>query len=178
MKKLYSSPEMSSLKSALALCLVGTAALFTLPANAYDFAIGESGYLEIKGDLTYSVKFRVENPDPGLKDDSKGNSNFDKGDLVNNKAIARTPYYMRDHAYKQPLAQTSNCAHGQNNRTLARTQNCKHNHEFKQSIDQTINHTYNHNNKQLHEHFIECTTTNANTQLCKQFIMHTAHTTI
>ena len=89
MKKLYSSPEISWLRSALALCLVGTAALFALPAIAYDFAIGESGYLEIKGDLTYSVKFRVENPDPDLKNDSKGNSNFDKGDLVNNKAIAR-----------------------------------------------------------------------------------------
>ena len=55
--------------------LMGIAALFPVPANAYDFYFGDSAYLELKGDLTYSVKYRVENPDPDLKKDSKGNSN-------------------------------------------------------------------------------------------------------
>ena len=63
--------------------------LSSAPAKAYDFYFGDSAYLELKGDLTYSVKYRVENPDPELKEDSKGNSNFEKGDIVNNKGIAR-----------------------------------------------------------------------------------------
>ncbi|MDX1734323.1 MAG: DUF1302 family protein [Halioglobus sp.] len=70
-------------------CLAAIAALLPAPAHAYDFDIGESGYLEIKGDVTYSLKLRTENADSELVNDSKGNSNFDKGDLVNNKAIAR-----------------------------------------------------------------------------------------
>ena len=72
-----------------ALHLMVIALLYSASAGAYDFSFGDSAFLEVKGDLTYSVKFRVENPDPDLKEDSKGNSNFDKGDKVNNKAIAR-----------------------------------------------------------------------------------------
>ncbi len=63
--------------------------LISVPVHAYDFSFGENAYLEVKGDLTYSVKYRVETPDSDLKEDSMGNSNFDKGDIVNNKAIAR-----------------------------------------------------------------------------------------
>ena len=69
--------------------LVAIAVLFPAPVNAYDFSFGDSAYLELKGDLTYSVKFRAENPAPALKEDSKGNSNFDKGDKVNNKVIGK-----------------------------------------------------------------------------------------
>jgi hypothetical protein len=70
-------------------CLLAVVALFTTPLNAYDFSYGENAYLEIKGDVTYSVRWRMENPDPDLKEDSMGNSNFDRGDRVNNKAISR-----------------------------------------------------------------------------------------
>lgn len=73
----------------IALYLISIAVLFPAAAKAYDFSFGDSAYLELKGDLSYSVKFRVENPDPELKEDSKGNSNFDKGDKVNNKAIGK-----------------------------------------------------------------------------------------
>ncbi len=72
-----------------ALCMAAVAVLLPLSAHGYDFNYGENAYLEIKGDLTYSVRWRVENPDPDLKEDSKGNSNFDKGDRVNNKVISR-----------------------------------------------------------------------------------------
>ena len=68
--------------------------LSSVKANAYDFSLGESAFLEIKGDATYSIRYRVENPDPDLKQDSKGNSNFDKGDLVNNKVIGRIEAYL------------------------------------------------------------------------------------
>lgn len=74
----------------VAVYLVAISVLFPVPVNAYDFYFGDSASLEIKGDLTYSVKYRAENPAPQLKEDSKGNSNFEKGDLVNNKGIART----------------------------------------------------------------------------------------
>lgn len=63
--------------------------LLPVPVYAYDFSFGESAYLEVKGDLTYSVKYRTEKRDPELQEDSKGNSNFHKWDNVNNKAIAR-----------------------------------------------------------------------------------------
>lgn len=69
--------------------LVVIAALFSVPVHAYDFTFGENAYLEVKGDLTYSVKYRVETPDDELKEDSKGNSNFDKWDITNNKVLAR-----------------------------------------------------------------------------------------
>ena len=88
-------PLMSTMEAAginrlvIVLYLMAIAALFPVPVNAYDFSFGDSAFLELKGDLTYSVKYRVENPDPDLKEDSKGNSNFEKGDIVNNKAIAR-----------------------------------------------------------------------------------------
>ena len=72
------------------LCLSAVAALLSAPARAYDFYFfDERAYLEIKGDMTYSVKWRVENPDPDLKQDSMGNSNFDQWDRVNNKVISR-----------------------------------------------------------------------------------------
>ena len=69
--------------------LLAITVLFPVTVYAYDFSFGESAYLEIKGDLTYSVKVRTEEPDPDLKEDSHGNSNFEKGDIVNNKVIAR-----------------------------------------------------------------------------------------
>lgn len=69
-------------------------ALTSAQVNAYEFSFGENAYLELKGDATYSVKYRVENADPDLKNDSMGNSNFDKGDLVNNKAIGRMEAYF------------------------------------------------------------------------------------
>jgi Protein of unknown function (DUF1302) len=69
--------------------LLAIAFLFPITANAYDYSFGESDYLEVKGELTYSLKYRVENPDPNLEKDSMGNSNFDRGDLVNNKVIAK-----------------------------------------------------------------------------------------
>jgi hypothetical protein len=63
------------------------------PAHAYDFYFGESALLEIKGDVTYSVRWRVEDPNRDLKEDSRGNSNFDRGELVNNKLISRMEAY-------------------------------------------------------------------------------------
>ena len=77
-------------RMAIVLYLAAIAVLFPVPVDAYNFNfLDDRAYLELKGDLTYSVKFRVENPAPELKEDSKGNSNFDKGDKVNNKAIAK-----------------------------------------------------------------------------------------
>ena len=70
------------------------AVLLPVTAFAYDFDIGDSAFLEIKGDMTYSVRWRLENPDPDLKEDSKGNSNFDKGDVTNNKVISRMEAYF------------------------------------------------------------------------------------
>jgi hypothetical protein len=87
---LITTPETTMLnRLRIILPLMTIAALFPVSANAYDFYFGDSAYLELKGDLTYSVKYRVENPDSDLKKDSKGNSNFDKGDLVNNKVIGK-----------------------------------------------------------------------------------------
>ena len=78
----------------IATCLLLFAALFSVQVNSYEFTFGENAFLELKGDLTYSVKYRVENPDSELVEDSMGNSNFDKGDLVNNKIIGRTEAYF------------------------------------------------------------------------------------
>ncbi len=69
------------------LCLLTIAVLLPATMYAYDFAFGESAFLELKGDLNYFVKMRAEDPDPLLVDDSKGNSNFENGDIVNNKKI-------------------------------------------------------------------------------------------
>ncbi len=69
--------------------LLAAAVLFSVPAYTYDFTFGENAYLEVKGDLTYSLKYRVETPDDDLKEDSMGNSNFDKWDVANNKIIGR-----------------------------------------------------------------------------------------
>ena len=71
------------------LCVLAVAGLLPVSIYAYDFNFGENAFLELKGDLTYSARMRTEDPDPLLKDESKGNSNFKKGDLVNNKMIAR-----------------------------------------------------------------------------------------
>jgi len=57
--------------------------------QAYDFTFGENVFLEIKGDVTYTAKFRMEEPSPVLVDESYGNSNFEKYDLVNNRGVAR-----------------------------------------------------------------------------------------
>ncbi|MBT3312528.1 MAG: DUF1302 family protein [Desulfobacteraceae bacterium] len=57
--------------------------------HAYDFSLGENAYLEIKGDITYSARFRMEDPDPLLVNITQGNKNFDKGDIVNNKFTGR-----------------------------------------------------------------------------------------
>ncbi|MCP4756080.1 MAG: DUF1302 domain-containing protein [Proteobacteria bacterium] len=71
------------------LCILAISVLMPMPMYAYEFLIGESAYLEFKGDLTYSVKYRMEDPDPLLVGDTKGNSNFENGDIVNNKGIVR-----------------------------------------------------------------------------------------
>lgn len=60
-----------------------------LSLHAFDIPVSESSFLEFKGDLTYTAKVRTEDPDPALAPESKGNSNFEKGDLMNNKGIAR-----------------------------------------------------------------------------------------
>ena len=71
------------------LCVLAIAGLFPVSIYAYSFNFGEDVYLELKGDLTYTLRMRTEEPDPLLVDDSKGNSNFKQGDLVNNKLIGR-----------------------------------------------------------------------------------------
>ncbi len=55
----------------------------------YDIPFNETTYMEFKGDLTYTAKVRTEDPDPELAKESKGNSNFEKWDMMNNKGIVR-----------------------------------------------------------------------------------------
>ncbi|MEW6441742.1 MAG: DUF1302 family protein [bacterium] len=58
-------------------------------AEGFDFSIGESISGTVKGDLTYTARLRTEYPDWKLEGLASGDSNFDKGDLVNNKFIER-----------------------------------------------------------------------------------------
>lgn len=71
--------------------LLVTAILFTAPCavSAYDIPFGESAYMMFKGDFTYIARVRTEEQDPVLAAESKGNSNFEKGDLMHNKGLAR-----------------------------------------------------------------------------------------
>jgi len=70
--------------------------LFAVPftANAYEIPFSQSAFMEIRADLTYTAKVRTEDPDPDLVQESYGNSNFEKGDLMNNKGIAKMELYL------------------------------------------------------------------------------------
>ncbi len=91
------------------LVLLALAAL-PFPSQAYDIPMGESVVMKVKGDLTYAVKVRTEDPDPVLvyqagemgeqlaemgvtgSDNpvlSHGDKNFEKWDVVSNRGIAR-----------------------------------------------------------------------------------------
>ncbi len=58
-------------------------------ALGYDFTIGKHIDILLKGDLTYTLRTRAEKRDPELASLASGDSNFEKGDIVNNKVIGR-----------------------------------------------------------------------------------------
>jgi hypothetical protein len=72
-----------------AFCILTIIVCLSTLTHAYDFSFGEHVNLELKGDITYTLRVRTEEPDPVLVDQSYGNSNFEKGDIVNNKFIGR-----------------------------------------------------------------------------------------
>jgi hypothetical protein len=72
-----------------AFCILTIVSFLPTLTHAYDFSFGEHVNLELKGDITYTLRVRTEEPDPVLVDQSYGNSNFEKGDIVNNKFIGR-----------------------------------------------------------------------------------------
>jgi hypothetical protein len=63
------------------------------PSYSLDFSLGKDVHGLIKGDVTYTMRIRTQNPDYYLLysplNKSTGNSNFKVGDLVNNKPIVR-----------------------------------------------------------------------------------------
>lgn len=67
--------------------------VFSIPASAYRADFSDDSIMELKGELTYTVKVRTEEQDPDMLGNQfvtvKGNENFEKGDLVNNKGIAK-----------------------------------------------------------------------------------------
>jgi len=72
-----------------AFCILTIVVCLPALTHAYDFSFGDYTNLELKGDITYSLKVRTETPDLDLAEQSYGNSNFEKGDIVNNKVIGR-----------------------------------------------------------------------------------------
>ncbi|MCU0822561.1 MAG: DUF1302 family protein, partial [Spirochaetes bacterium] len=76
-------------KTSVHLFMLVAVIVFPLASYAYNIPISESSFIEFKGDLTYAVKVKTEDPDPELVGESKGNSNFEKGDLINNKGIVK-----------------------------------------------------------------------------------------
>ncbi len=69
-------------------------AFFVSPMSlfAVDFSLSDSTSLELKGGLTYTAKIRTEDAQEGYAmggKGSKGNENFEKGDLVNNKGMVK-----------------------------------------------------------------------------------------
>jgi len=76
-------------KIAALLLLIGFLMGMPRSSEGFDFSIGENVNGTIKGDLTYTARLRTEYPDWKLEPLSKGDSNFSKGELVNNKVIER-----------------------------------------------------------------------------------------
>lgn len=76
-------------KIAAFLLLIGFLMATPRTSEGFDFSIGENVNGTIKGDLTYTARLRTEYPDWKLEPLSKGDSNFSKGELVNNKVIER-----------------------------------------------------------------------------------------
>ncbi len=81
--------DMTRIKKLSILTALAALVMAHADASAYEITFGETSTLEIKGDTTYTAKVRTEDPDPDLVKESKGNSNFEKGDIVNNKGILR-----------------------------------------------------------------------------------------
>ncbi len=73
--------------------LITCISFLSLPASAYDVQFSENSLMKLKGELVYTLKVRTEDQDPDMMGNemlpATGNSNFEKGDLVNNKGIAK-----------------------------------------------------------------------------------------
>jgi len=76
-------------KIAAFLLLIGFLMATPRTSEGFDFSIGDNVNGTIKGDLTYTARLRTEYPDWKLENLSSGDSNFSKGELVNNKVISR-----------------------------------------------------------------------------------------
>jgi len=66
--------------------MFGVMALDGGDANALDFELGEDVRLDIDTSLTYGAAWRTQDADP--KSPSLGDSNFEKGDMINNRFSA------------------------------------------------------------------------------------------
>lgn len=66
-----------------------------MPSNAFsqgmDWTFGNVN-MNLRGDLAYTAQWRIEDQDERLVDDSQGNSNFEKGDMTNNKVSMRLEF--------------------------------------------------------------------------------------
>ncbi len=81
--------------------VIGASCLFALllaipgiAMGSYDYTLGDWGRLNVKGDITYGLKVRTEDPTAAWVGQSQGNSNFDKWDLTNNNLIATAEYNL------------------------------------------------------------------------------------
>ena len=92
----------------VAFMLCGLLALDSGFAQALNFKLGEDATLDIDTSLTYSAAWRAKDRDSKLEDQSLGNSNFDKGDMINNRYSALVDmdlqykdygFFMRPRAY-------------------------------------------------------------------------------
>jgi len=72
--------------AAAVVAMLGVITLDAGDANALNFALGDDTSLDIDTSLTYGAAWRTEDPDP--KAPSLGNSNFEKGDMINNRFSA------------------------------------------------------------------------------------------
>jgi len=68
------------------------------PSFGFNAQIGDDFKVKLKGELMYAAKFRMEHPDPELVGQSMGNSNFEKYDMVNDRASLTLEM---DSAYKR-----------------------------------------------------------------------------
>lgn len=67
--------------------------VFSSPLDIFEnplaWQFGGKFNVNLKGELTYTARWRMDEPDDALVDGSSGNANFDRYDLTNNKASTR-----------------------------------------------------------------------------------------
>ncbi len=86
---------MMRIKTAAVLLLGAIVIAVPQPSLGYNFSIGKEIDCTFKADLTYAARIRAEYLDwklkaiPGSTANATGDTNFDKGDLVNNKIVLK-----------------------------------------------------------------------------------------